>query len=72
MGSRLICRQCKHSDTNRKNSEGKIRCTRFSMWVSEFDDCCNAFFPKTRFGTDDPNKYIITRGRKSGFSWLNI
>lgn len=37
------CRYCGHSDTKRKNSEGKIRCRRYSQWVGELGTVCESF-----------------------------
>jgi hypothetical protein len=42
MGDGKFCLVCEHCNKYRTNSDDKVRCTRYSMWVSRFD-CCEKF-----------------------------
>ena len=68
MSNRTGCKYCEHSDTNRKNSNGEIRCTRYSMWVLEYDNICDEFYHKDLLVTlEDFNRLMKAMGRKSDY-----
>lgn len=39
MSNARECRFCDHCDIKRQNSEGSIRCTKFSKWTNRFSYC---------------------------------
>ena len=39
-----ICLDCKYCNPKRKNEEGKVRCTRFSQFVSTNQKSCDVFY----------------------------
>lgn len=41
-----LCMDCDYCDTDRKNEQGKVRCTRFSQYVDLKQLSCSAFCHK--------------------------
>jgi len=38
-----LCMDCDYCKTDRKNEQGKVRCTRFSQYVNPNDKSCKDF-----------------------------
>ena len=41
-----LCMDCDYCDTNRKNEQGQVRCTRFSQFVNPDDINCEDYYDK--------------------------
>lgn len=38
-----LCMDCDYCNTDRKNEQGQVRCTRFSQFVNHNDKSCKEF-----------------------------